>query len=371
MGIEILGDEVRNHPEFDEHFAVLRKRFTDNAYGIIAIHRNMPNHISTGGTRRGLFSDPFAEGLPLSRGMTYKIRTADIPWGGGAKGVLVADPEAPDADDIVREYAKFVNELGGLFYTGEDMNMHVRQIDIMAEITPYVLGRSSDKRHKDGLKGGGDPSLSTAYGVFLGIQECLQATYGTRSVRNFTYCISGLGSTGLPIATWIYDAGGYVYLADWDEKKIERALACMRDKDRVKVLDWRTAHKKTVDVFVPCAGGNIINEETQDEFDCRIVAGSANCIFTRRHAYIADYFHLRRGILIAPDYVINAGGLIHIYHESIGFNSDAVKWDVEKISDRLGHIFKISKESGRIPHRIADEMVALKTIAEEKKRAKK
>ncbi|PIR69687.1 MAG: hypothetical protein COU47_01175 [Candidatus Niyogibacteria bacterium CG10_big_fil_rev_8_21_14_0_10_46_36] len=362
-------DKVRNHPDFDNHVMVIhitRERF--GLEGIIAIH-DVTFGDGTGGTRFWPYltmHDALSDVLPLSRDMTYKSVIAGVPWG-GAKAVLIGNPEKDKTDDLVRAYAYCVDKLRGMFNTGEDMNFHVSDIDTMAEITTHVFGRSV-RRHKDGVVGGGDPSLSTKHGVLCGIQVVLEFLYGDRSFSGRSFCVQGVGATGLPIAKALAEGGGTVFISDMKPEAVERAMKEI--SGQVVAIPSDAAHQMACDVFVPCAGGGIINKHSVDEFDCRAIAGSANCIFTKSTTQYADYLHHTRNILVAPAYVINGGGLIHIYHEKIGFNAEAVLQDVEKIGGRLTHIFRQSMLTGRSPYQISDEIVERKLHDEESKHLK-
>ncbi|MDP2676523.1 MAG: Glu/Leu/Phe/Val dehydrogenase dimerization domain-containing protein [bacterium] len=365
----LTDDTVRNHPDFDNHMMVIhitRERF--GLEGIIAIHDTTFGD-ATGGTRFWPYTSVYAalnDVLPLSRDMTYKSVTANVPWG-GAKSVLIGDAEKDKTEDMVRAYAYCIEKLRGLFNTGEDMGFHVPDVDIMAEITKHVFGRSV-KEYKDGIVGGGDPSLSTKHGVLCGIQVVLEFLYGDKSFRGKSFCVQGVGATGLPIAKALSEGGGTVFISDMSQRAIDNAVKNINAP--IIVVPPGIAHKVSCDVFVPCAGGRVINEKTVDEFDCRAIAGSANCIFTKSTAPSADYLHAIRNILVAPAYVINGGGLIHIYHEKIGFNAAAVRRDVEKIRDRLIHIFKESALLGKPPYKISDEIVERKLHEEESRHMK-
>ncbi|WP_255192384.1 Leu/Phe/Val dehydrogenase [Natronobeatus ordinarius] len=274
--------------------------------------------------------------LRLSRAMTYKAAAADLELGGG-KAVIVADP-AEKSEAMMAAYGRFVDRLGGAYVTSVDVNTGVDDMDVIAGETDHVTGTS------DGL---GDPSPVTSRGVFAGVRASVETAYGTDDLSDRTVLVQGLGKVGSGLAERALEAGATVKVSDVDEAAVE-AFAAAHD---VGVVPPENVYEEPCDVFSPCAIGGVVNDETVPQLECDVVAGGANNILEDR----AHAEQLReRGILYAPDYVLNAGGLITVATEYRGGTMDEALADADRIGDRLLDLFERAEDRGITPIEAAD-----------------
>lgn len=297
---------------------------------IIAIHDTTLGP-SLGGTRLRPYDtegDALKDVMRLSQAMTYKAASADLDLGGG-KAVIIADP-ADKTDAMMRAYGRSVDWLGGRYITSVDMNTGVADMEVIAASTEHVVGR------EDGL---GDPSPITARGVYDGLLACCEAVYGGRDVSGLHVVVQGVGKVGHDLTGLLLDGGASVTISDVDGEKVD-ATASTFDVDTVAPEDVYT---RDCDVFAPCAIGGVMNDTTIPQLTCDIVAGGANNVLEDR-SHAADL--RERGILYAPDYVINAGGLITVATEAEGgTRADALE-RAERIGDRLLHMIETAETEG-------------------------
>ena len=295
---------------------------------IVAIHDTTLGP-SLGGTRLRPYPSEEAaltDVLRLSQAMTYKAAAAHLDLGGG-KAVIIADP-SDKTDEMMRAYGRGVDWLGGRYITSVDMNTGVEDMEVIAEATDHVVGR------EDGL---GDPSPVTATGVFSGIKACCEATYGTESLDGRSFVIQGIGKVGRDLATSLAEAGASVTVSDIDADKV----ATFADTHGLDTVGPDAVYDEPCDVFAPCAIGGVLNDDTIPRLACDIVAGGANNVLAER-SHATDL--MERGILYAPDYVINGGGLITVATEAKnGTMADAIE-QAEAIGDRLAKMIKSAEE---------------------------
>jgi len=347
---------VFDHPEFDQHEAV--HFFHDAATGlraIIAIHSTALGP-GAGGCRRWQYaSDDLAltDVLRLSRGMTYKNAIARLPFGGG-KAVILASDATPKSPKLFQAFGRLVESLDGRYITAEDVGCSVEDMRHVNEETSHVSGLP-----KSGDSAGGDPSPVTALGVFLGIQSAVKARLGKESLEGIRVAVQGVGHVGLNLCRLLDEAGAALIVADVNREHLNQAS----NELPVTVVAPTELLYSDVDVLAPCALGNIFTSATIPKLKATIIAGAAN----NQLATEADGARLaERNILYAPDYVINAGGIISVAHEYFGDSSaDHVQEAVERIPGRLDTIFARSQESGKPTNVIADD-VARKIVAEGK-----
>lgn len=290
--------------------------------------------------------------LRLSRGMTYKASVAGLHLGGG-KAVIIGNPTKLKSEKFFRAFGSFVNSLGGRYITAEDVNVRVEDMGHVAKETRYVSGISS-------LTGGsGDPSPVTALGVYNGIKAAVEFKHKTNSLRGLTIAVQGCGAVGRSLCEMLFKDGVRLIVAD-----INRAAADYVAKEfNAKVVAVEDIHKVQADVFSPCALGGILNEKSIPELQAPIVAGAANNQLLDEYG---DGINLKaRGILYAPDYVINAGGLINVSHELSGYNEEKAKLDASKIYHTTLKVFELA-QSKNIPTNQASDEFALKRINEVK-----
>jgi leucine dehydrogenase len=290
----------------------------------------------------------------LSRGMTFKNAAGGIPFGGG-KAVIIADPKTEKTPAMMRAFGRAVDALGGLYYTAEDSGVDEHDLEIVRSVTKYAAGISQ--------KGvGGNPSPFTARGVWRGIEAAAKAKLGRETLDGLRVSILGVGAVGMALAELLHEAGARLVVADVNETAVRRAVKRF-DAVAVAPEDCIAAD---VDVFSPCALGGAINRETVGRLKARIVAGAANNQLATPDMDKALY---DLGVLYAPDYVINAAGVISVGLEILGQWTEAeLNARIDAIGPRLAEIFDRSAREKRPTGEIADEM-ALEVIAKGRKAA--
>lgn len=338
---------VFDHPEFDQHESLHFVQDPDSGLrAIIAIHSTALGP-AAGGCRRWQYAsdeDALTDALRLSRGMTYKNAVAGLPFGGG-KAVILAADDAPKSEALFRAFGRYVESLGGRYITAEDVGCSVEDMHFVNEETSFVSGLP-----KSGDSAGGDPSPITAYGVFLGIEAAVAAQLGRDSLEGVRVAVQGVGHVGLHLCRLLHEAGAVLTIADVEREHVQQAS----DELPVTVVAPMDILYSDVDVLAPCALGNILTSMTIPKIQASVIAGGAN----NQLATESDGARLaERGILYAPDYVINAGGIINVAHEYFGNSSEQrVRADVEKIPERLRAIFDEASATGQPTNLIADKL---------------
>jgi len=303
---------------------------------IIAIHDLRLGKTALGGTRihkYASFEDALEDVLRLSRGMTYKSASAQTGFGGG-KSVIIADPRKDKTEALLAAFGTAVNMLEGQYICAEDVGCSVDDIAIIAEHTPYAVGLPDEKSS-------GNPSPFTAWGVFRGIQAVAHQLFGSDSLEGKTVAVQGLGSVGAHVAELLFWHGAKLIVTD---RHMDRAEGLAKQFG-AKFVSPDEIYDQPCDVFSPCAMGGVVNRETIERLRCRAIAGAANNQLLTE----ADAEELRRvGILYAPDFVINAGGLINVTEETMkeGYNPFSARKKVDQLYDQLRLIFKIARENG-------------------------
>ncbi|MGQ0587063.1 MAG: Glu/Leu/Phe/Val dehydrogenase dimerization domain-containing protein [Gammaproteobacteria bacterium] len=341
---------VLTHPEFDNHELVAYHHDPKTGLrAIIAVHSTALGK-GLGGCRMWPYAnedEALTDVLRLSRGMTYKAALAGLPQGGG-KSVILGDPRKDKTPEMMRAMGRFVDTLGGRYYVAEDSGTGVPDIKLMAEHTKYVGGLTDAKAAAAGRSG--DPSPATAYGTFAGIQACVKWRLRRTGLDGLKVAIQGLGNVGYRLAKHLHEAGAKLWVTDIHAPAVER---CVKEFGATAVgMDEIFA--LPVDVFAPCALGAIINDRTLPQLKAPIVAGAANNqLAGKAHGQaLAD-----RGILYAPDYVINAGGIIEIFHEESGaYDEHKVREHLERIGRTLTAVFKRAQDEKRPTGEVADRM---------------
>jgi leucine dehydrogenase len=290
--------------------------------------------------------------LRLSRAMTFKAAVADLPLGGG-KGVIMMPPLGRLSSErrhaALLDFGDTVQALDGQYITAEDVGTSSRDMSVIAQRTRCVAGLARSRG------GSGDPSPFTALGVEAGVRACCERVFGTASLRERTVAVIGLGHVGSRVAKRLARAGASLLLSDVDEGK--RRVA--EELDARWVTPER-ALEAEVDVLAPCALGGLFDDETVPRLRCRIIAGAANNQLAEDH--IADVLAARR-ILWAPDFVINAGGLINIAEELGGYDASAARRRVRGIADTLRQIFDDAESMGATPLTAAMELARRRLAA--------
>ncbi len=315
---------------------------------IIVIHSTALGP-ATGGTRFYPYANweaALEDALKLAQAMSYKCALAELPFGGG-KAVILGDPKREKTPELLRTYARVVHQFNGRFTTGEDVGINAEDLRVMAQETKFLAGTQGVMA---------DLSSVTAQGVLYGLRACFQAVFGNSSLKGRKIAVQGAGKVGYYLIQLLASEGAQLFVSDIDRRARER----VQSEFGVRVSEPPEAiYALECDAFAPCALGGIINDTTLPLLNCKIVAGSANNQLKEpRHG---DRLH-EFGILYAPDYVINAGGLIAGVQDLLGGSLEKALQDTEKIYGRLLKIFEVSRREGLAPHRIADR------IAEERLR---
>lgn len=313
---------------------------------IIAIHSTVMGP-ALGGTRiypYASFEAALTDVMRLSKGMTYKSAVTQCGWGGG-KSVIIADPKTEKTPELLRAFGMAVERLGGEYICAEDVGCSPDDLAIIAQETSYVVGLMHEKSS-------GNPAPYTAWGTFRGIQAVLKKIYDTDSIEGRTIAIQGLGSVGGELAKLLFWSGARLIIADIDQEK-SKALSLLTGACVVSVAEITTI---PCDVFVPCAMGGVLNEESIPKLRCKAVAGCANNQLLKDSD--ADLLQAR-DILYAPDFVINAGGLLNVSQEldAEGYRPDVVRQKVHQLYDQLLVIFDIAKQKGCSTHQAALSLV--------------
>lgn len=299
---------------------------------IVAVHSTTLGP-SLGGTRFYPFhseDEALRDVLRLARGMTFKAAAAGLDLGGG-KAVIIGDPKRIKSEELLRAYGRFIETLGGRYVTAEDVGTDRVDMDVIRRETRYVTGVSPE------LGGSGDPSSVTAYGVFLGMKACAEEAWQEHTLEGRKVAVQGVGKVGYHLVKHLVEAGTKVVVSDVDVDAVARAV---RDF-QVETADPDKIHAEECDIFAPCAMGGMIRDDTIPELKCTVVAGSANNQLERpEHGEALAAL----GILYAPDYVLNAGGLINVADELEGYNPERAKTRVESIYRTLREIFHIARD---------------------------
>ncbi|MGD8279803.1 MAG: Glu/Leu/Phe/Val dehydrogenase [Gemmatimonadota bacterium] len=311
--------------------------------GIIAIHDTTLGP-ALGGTRFWSYDserEAVLDALRLSRGMTYKAAIAGLPLGGG-KSVIWGDSHTEAREPIFRAHGRAIESLGGRYITAEDVGTSPEDMEFVRNETQHVVGL---------LGRSGDPSPVTAYGVYRGIKACAKVEYGNDSLAGRHVAVQGLGHVGYHLCEDLAAEGAVLTITDIDPERVERVAA----EFDAKPVAPDAIFDCYADIFSPCALGAVINDDTIGRLEVDIVAGAANNQLSRSHAH--GLALLEKGILYAPDYVINAGGLINVYGELQGWSHEEAKEKAGDIYDTLLHIFELAKSEG-IPTGDAADRVA-------------
>ncbi len=345
-------------PDFDGHEEV--HFFTDKATGyrgLIAIHDSTLGP-ACGGTRMWAYADSSAaltDALRLSKGMSYKNAMAELPLGGG-KAVIIGDARKAKTPALMRAHARAVESLGGRYVTAMDVGMTEDDMATIASVTKHVAG------YEQPGKTGGDPSPMTAWGVFCGIRAAVKFQLGKSDMKGLTVAVQGVGNVGYDTARHLKDAGAKLIVADVNAANLERARAL-----GATVVATDDIHAVEADVYAPCALGAVLNDKTIPEIKAKVIAGGANNQLARPEVHGAKV--AARGILYAPDYVINGGGIIRVCGQIYNWTDEAIRAKTERIGVTLAEVFTAAKAEGKPTHEVADRIARGRIEAAKTKKA--
>lgn len=341
---------VFSHPEFDNHEHL--SFFCDAQTGlrsIVAIH-NSSRGPALGGCRMFPYaSDEQAlrDVLRLSRGMTYKSALANLDLGGG-KSVIIGDPRKHKTDDMLEAMGRHLESLGGQYIAAEDSGTSVTDLKVMGRHTRHVAG-IAPRTGFDGNPSNGDPSPATAYGTFIGLKAAVRHRLGRDDLNGLKVAIQGIGNVGFRLARHLADAGAELWVHDIHEDNLRRAI----DELGARPAAAEDILTLPVDVVAPCAMGAVLNDTSIPAIRAGIIAGAANNLLERPEH---DAMLRQHDILYAPDFAINAGGIIDVFYERTGASPDQVRRHVDTIGETLAEIFSRSEKSGLPTGAIANEL---------------
>ena len=320
---------------------------------IIAIHSTALGP-ALGGTRFYPYADEesaLADVLNLSRGMTYKAALAGLDLGGG-KAVIIGDPAVDKSEALLRSYGRFVQSLGGRYITACDVGTYVGDMDVVARECDFVTGRSVEHG------GSGDSSVLTAYGVFEGMRAAAKHAWGQPTLRGRRVGVAGVGKVGHHLVTHLIEDGATVVITDVNDAAIQRVVG---EHPEVEVVaDVATLVRSPLDVYAPCALGGALDDETVSVLTAKVVCGAANNQLA--HPGIEDAV-AARGIIYAPDFAVNSGGLIQVADEIEGFDFDRAKRRAAGIFETTQRVFD-SAAADRVSTAIAADGLADRRVRE-------
>jgi valine dehydrogenase (NAD+) len=322
-------------------------------HAIIAIHSTARGP-ALGGTRFHAYpsdADALRDALNLARGMSYKAALAGLDLGGG-KAVILGDPLTDKTPALLRAYGRFVESLGGRYYTACDVGTYSEDMDVIAQESRFVTGRTVEQG------GAGDSSVLTAYGVFQGMRAAAEATWGSPTLAGRTVGVAGVGKVGHHLVGHLLEDGAEVVVSDVHEPAVRRVLDA--HPEVTAVADTAALVAAPLDVYSPCALGDALTDEVVATLQARVVCGAANNQLAHPgvEKQLAD-----RGILYAPDYVVNAGGLIQVADELHGFDFERARSRASLILDTTREVFALAGAEG-VPPAVAADRIAEQRMAD-------
>jgi len=311
---------------------------------VIAIHDTTLGP-ALGGTRMWVYESEEAaieDALRLARGMTYKNAAAGLNLGGG-KTVIMGNPRTDKSEAMFRAFGRYIESLNGRYITAEDVGTTEADMDIIKMETNYVTGVS------ESYGSSGNPSPMTALGCFVGMKAAAKEAFGSDDLSGKVVAVQGVGNVGYYLCRFLHEAGAKLIVTDINQDSINRVV----NEFGARVVAPSEIFGVECDIFAPCALGAIINDDTIPQLKCKVIAGSSNNqLKSRSHG---DIIH-EMGIVYAPDYVINAGGVINVADELEGYNHERARKKVENIYNIIESIFKIAREEGIPSYKAADRL---------------
>lgn len=327
----------------------------DNETGlkaIIAIHNTVLGP-ALGGTRMWNYTnemEAITDVLRLSRGMTYKSALAGLNLGGG-KAVIIGDSKTQKSEALMRRFGKFVNSLGGKYITAEDVGIGTQDMVYVKMETNSVTGIP------ESMGGSGDPSPVTAFGVYMGMKACANKRWGSDSLAGKKVAVQGIGNVGQNLVHYLTKEGAKVYINDINEERLQ----ALSKATGAEVVLGHAIYDVDMDIYAPCALGATINDATLSRLKCSIIAGAANNQLLDENAH--GLAVLEKGLLYAPDFMINAGGIINVYSELTGYNRENAMRQAENIYNTTLKIFDAAAAQGITTHEVA-KRIAEKRVAD-------
>lgn len=331
--------------EYDYEQVVFCHDKNSGLKAIIAIHDTTLGP-ALGGARMWTYAseeEAIIDALRLARGMTYKNAAAGLNLGGG-KAVIIGDPKKDKNPEMFRAFGRYIQGLNGRYITAEDVGTTVEDMDLIYMETNYVTGISPE------FGSSGNPSPATAYGVYLGIKASAKEAFGSDSLEGKVVAVQGVGNVAYNLCKHLHEEGAKLIVTDINKDAVKRAV----EDFGAKAVDPNDIYEVECDIYSPCALGATINDDTIPKIKAKVIAGSANNqLAESRHG---DKLH-ELGIVYAPDYVINSGGVINVSDELYGYNKDRAYKRIKNIYNSLEQIYEISKTENIPTYIAADRMV--------------
>ncbi|WP_106497196.1 branched-chain amino acid dehydrogenase [Lentibacillus sp. Marseille-P4043] len=339
-----------NMEQYDYEQLVFCQDKNSGLKAIIAIHDTTLGP-ALGGTRMWTYNseeEAIEDALRLAKGMTYKNAAAGLNLGGG-KTVIIGDPKKDKNPEMFRAFGRYIQSLNGRYITAEDVGTSVEDMDTIHMETDFVTGISPE------FGSSGNPSPVTAYGVYKGMKAAAMEAFGSDSLEGKTVAVQGVGNVAFTVCDYLHKEGANLIVTDINKDAVNRAVEAFG----AKAVGPDDIYSVDCDIYAPCALGATVNDETIPQLKAKVIAGSANNqLKTSEHG---DIIH-EKGIVYAPDYVINSGGVINVADELNGYNQDRAMRKVETIYDSLMKVFEISKRDN-IPSYVAADRMAEERIA--------
>lgn len=353
-------DPVFGQLSFDNHEQIVFCNDKDTGLkAIIGIHNTVLGP-ALGGTRMWQYDNEWEalnDVLRLSRGMTFKSAVAGLNLGGG-KAVIIGDAKTQKTPELMKKFGEYVHSLSGKYITAEDIGMETSDMDLVRDVTPYVTGISESRG------GAGNPSPITAYGVFMGMKAAAKYKYGSDVLEDKKVIVQGIGHVGESLVEHLTNEGAKVIITDINQARLEEVKA----KYGAEIYTGENIYTLDADIYAPCALGATVNDTTINQLNVDIIAGAANNQLADEQVH--GKILAEKGIVYAPDFVINAGGIINVYAELEGYGKTEIMRKTENIYNTTLEIIKNAATNGVTTHS-ASLAIAQNRIDERKKENQK
>nr|WP_315196614.1 Glu/Leu/Phe/Val dehydrogenase [uncultured Flavobacterium sp.] len=354
-------DPVFGQLSFNDHEQIVFCNDKDTGLkAIIGIHNSVMGP-ALGGTRMFNYANEWEalnDVLRLSRGMTYKAAITGLNIGGG-KAVIIGDAKTQKTPELMRKFGEFVHSLSGRYITAEDVGMETSDMDLVRDVTPYVTGISEERG------GSGNPSPVTAFGVYMGMKAAAKQQFGSEKLEGKKVLVQGIGHVGETLVEYLTKEGAQVFIADINEEKLYEVAT----KYNAQIFTGDDLYSADVDIYAPCAMGATINDATVNKIKAKVIAGAANNQLANENTH--GLILQERGILYAPDFLINAGGIINVYAELEHYGKAEIMRKTENIYNTTLEIFDYAIANGITTHQaaltIAQNRIDLRKIENGKK----
>ena len=353
-------DPVFGQLSFDNHEQIVFCNDKDTGLkAIIGIHNSVLGP-ALGGTRMWNYANEWEalnDVLRLSRGMTYKSAITGLDLGGG-KAVIIGDAKTQKTPEMMRKFGEFVNSLSGRYITAEDVGMVTADMDTVRDVTPYVTGISESRG------GSGNPSPVTAYGVYMGMKAAAKYQFGSDNLDGKKILVQGIGHVGETLVDYLTKEGALVQISDINEERLQEVSA----KYGSTIYTGADLYTADVDIYAPCALGATINDDTVYKIKAKVIAGAANNQLANEN--IQGPILQQRGIVYAPDFLINAGGIINVFSEIAHYDKAESMRRTENIYNTTLEIFEYAKSNNLTPQKAAMEIADARIAQRKKEKAK-